>query len=182
MKRQCLDTEGAEEALRQAQETVARLQRQLEEPANQVASPAIAPSANVSQQIQLPVPPATAPPQPASQQPVVVQQPLPAPASQSLSTQPPATASPGAPPPAYVQPAQSQATYRPPQPSFASFQTSYSNDNGFRGGRSRRGRQDTRGRMFYIYVCRNHSQIYCQICGEYLSAQTFFERNPDQEY
>ena len=36
-KPQCLDTEGAEEALRQAQENVARLQRQLEEMAKQIA-------------------------------------------------------------------------------------------------------------------------------------------------
>ena len=173
MKRQCLDAEGAEEALRQAQATVARLQRQLEEPANQVA--AIAPSANVTQQTH------TAPPQPALQQPVV-QQPLPAPTPQALSSGPPAAAPPGAQVPAFTQPAQTQATYRTPQPSFASFSTPYASDNGYRGGRSRRGRQDTRGRMFYIYVCRNHSQIYCQTCGDYLSAQAFFDRNPDQEY
>ena len=41
-KNQCLDTEGAEEALQQAQENMARLQRQLEELAKPIASSIIA--------------------------------------------------------------------------------------------------------------------------------------------
>ena len=33
-----------------------------------------------------------------------------------------------------------------------------------------RRRPDTRGRMFYVYVCNAHRVIYCQSCGEYISA------------
>ena len=31
-------------------------------------------------------------------------------------------------------------------------------------------RPDTRGRMYYVYVCNTHRLIYCQSCGEYISA------------
>ena len=184
-KHQCLDGEGAEEALRQAQENVARLQRQIEESARQVASPAVAPppASNLYQSLPAASSQSTALPQPPADiqlSPSVVTvpavQPQPAILPPQIHTQP----SSSAPVTASNAPADQRNTPYRMQPSFASALSHF--DNNFRGGRAQQHRTDTRGRMFYVYVCRNHSGIYCQICGEYLAAPEFFDRNPDYEY
>ena len=36
--------------------------------------------------------------------------------------------------------------------------------------RPRGGGEDTRGRMYYLYVCSAHRTTYCQTCGQYMSA------------
>ena len=163
-KRQCLDGEGAEEALRQAQEQVARLQRQIDESARQVAAPPPPPASNPHQAptptLALPQPPAEAPPLSQPQSTIASATPQPA-YHYHTSTQPHTSA------------ADQRSTPYRSQPSF---------DSGFRSGRSRQRRTDTRGRLFFVYVCRNHSRIYCQICGEYLASPDFFDRNPDIEY
>ena len=159
-KRPCLDGEGLELAFQQAQENMERLRRQMEESAaRQIAPPATAapPVANL---------------QPAAEsQPATIQQP-------PASNQP---ASIALPLPNFNQPSPSANQRQPPpprtiQPSFASA----SFDNGYRG-RSRRGR-DTRGRLFYVYVCRQHTAMFCQSCGDYISSELFFNRNPDIDY
>ena len=172
-KRPCLDGEGLELAFQQAQENMERLRRQMEE--------------NAARQV---VPPSTATPPVANPQPAVESQPA-STQLQSASNQPVAQPHPAIVPPGHLTPAaQSQSSTHTPtehqntpyraQPSFATAATRF--DGGFRGGRSRQRRTDTRGRMFYVYVCRNHSSIYCQICGEYLAAPDFFDRNPGYEY
>ena len=40
-----------------------------------------------------------------------------------------------------------------------------------------RRRPNTRGRMFYVYVCNIHRLIYCQSCGEYISADEWRAQN-----
>ena len=38
------------------------------------------------------------------------------------------------------------------------------------------------GRLFFVYVCKNHSAVFCQVCGDYISSEEFFYRNPHVEY
>ena len=155
-KRPCLDGEGLELAYQQAQEQMERLRRQMEEAtARQVAPP-----------------PAPAPPPVDNQQPAAIPQPaLPAvqqpaiqPAVQHLAIQPAAL-------PQYSPSASRQQPPPPPaQPSFDNYR-----------GHARR-RNDTRGRLFYVYVCRQHGTVFCHVCGDYISSKLYFERNPDAEY
>ena len=96
-------------------------------------------------------------------------------------------------PPAASTPQQTPAAATPAQPtqqstplqSTAAFSTPASAGNGrpqpfqARDYRTsiRRPREDTRGRLYYVYICKVHRRIYCQTCGEYVSADEWRDQN-----
>ena len=39
--------------------------------------------------------------------------------------------------------------------------------------------RDQRGRIFFVYVCNEHADIYCHLCGQYISSGEFYDRYPN---
>ena len=139
-KRPHLDDEGMDAAIAKVEEQLEKLRRHRAENA---ASPNLSAAAAVSQPVAAPQPVAAADPR--------IQQPTCQPTPVSST---PASAGPGRPQPVF------SGTNNPPQhqdyPTFSR--------------RRPDTRPDTRGRMYYVYVCNIHRLIYCQSCGEYISA------------
>ena len=104
-------------------------------------------------------------------------------------------AAPTQPPPVIYTPAaptQPPSATHTPQSSqhhpSATFSTPAASGNGrplpfqtsdFRTSNRRPRGEDTRGRMFYIYVCAAHRTLYCRTCGMYMSADEW-QRSKDK--